>query len=74
MVLYIKSKDVTTAGSPIRKLRHNTNQPQEKADILNKFFASLFTQDDSPTREIENHPLPEMSPIEVHTEGCYTSS
>ena len=45
------------------------NQPQEKADILNKFFASVFTQDNSPTPEIESHPLPEMSPIKVHTEG-----
>ena len=44
------------------------NQPQEKADILSKFFASVFIQDDSPTPEIENHPLPELSPIEVHTE------
>ena len=32
-----------------------------------------FTQDDSPTPEIESHPLLEMSPIEVHTEGVYTS-
>ena len=28
----------------------------------------MFTQDDSPIPEIESHPLPEMSPIEVHTE------
>ena len=29
----------------------------------------MFTQDDSPTPERESHPLREMSPIEVHTEG-----
>ena len=29
----------------------------------------MFTQDNSHTPEIESHPLPEMSPIEVHTEG-----
>ena len=29
----------------------------------------MFTQDDSPTPEIESHSLPEMSPIEVHKEG-----
>ena len=45
------------------------NKPQEKADILNKFFASVFTQGDSSTPVLESDPIPDMSPIEIHIEG-----
>ena len=45
------------------------NEPQEKADILNKFFVSVFTKDDSSLTEIESDPIPNMAPTEIHTDG-----
>ena len=42
------------------------NEPQEKADILNKFLVSVFTKDDS---EVESDPIPNMVPNEIHIEG-----
>ena len=52
-------------------MRQNTqcNEPQEKGDILNKFFAPVFTKDDSSLPEIESDPIPNMAPIKIHTDG-----
>ena len=47
------------------------NEPQKKANILNKFFVSVFTKDDSSLPELNSDPIPSMESIEIHTERVW---
>ena len=66
--LLLRNKNVTTVELP-HYCGTIHNEPQEKADILNKFFASVFTKDDSSLPEIESDPIPNMASIKIHTDG-----
>ena len=67
---FIKKQKCDYCGvAPLEDCGTIHNEPQEKADILNKFFASVFTKDNSSLPEIESDPIPNMAPIEIHTDG-----
>jgi len=54
---------------PFRRLRQYS-EPQEKANIINSFFASVFTQEDtSPPLIGKSDPIPDMPPIQIHQKG-----
>ena len=55
--------------APLEDCGITYSKPQEKADILNRFFASVFIQDDSLPPVMESDPIPDMPPIQIHTEG-----
>ena len=44
---------------------HSYSKPQEKTDILNRFFASVFTQGDSSPPVMNNDPTPDIPPFHI---------
>ena len=48
---------------------HSYSKPQEKTDILNRFFASVFTQGDSSPPVMNNDPTPDIPHFHISMEG-----
>ena len=67
---FIKNQRRDYCGvAPLEECGITYSKLQEKADILNRFFASVFTQDDSSSPVMNNDPIPDMPPLQIHTEG-----
>jgi len=71
MWTYVKSKKTDYCGvAPLRQKDETFTDPKDKAEILNNYFTSVFTSEDTSTIPILDHnTFPDISPLTIHNEG-----
>jgi len=70
MWAYVKSKRIDHCGvAPLKQDEKTFINPKDKAEILNKYFTSVFTLEDISTIPILDHNTPSISPVVIHNEG-----
>ena len=70
MWAYVKSKRIDHCGvAPLKQDKETFTNPKDKAEILYKYFTSVFTSEDISTIPILDHNTPSISPVVIRNEG-----